>query len=199
MNCRSFREILVDFVRDPQFAGANGEVLAHLKACDACSREAQQQADLSALLKRYRDAAENRTAPESLEHALVAQVRRRNRKTQYVHLLRLAAVLAVIALMGWFYRAEVSHFSKPETEQAAFEPTMSREQEMTTDFIPLYDSAGLRPAQIVRVRMNAASLQQFGFSVEDNSADQAIVADVVLSEEGTPQAIRLVRNVSYAK
>jgi hypothetical protein len=66
--------------------------------------------------------------------------------------------------------------------------------EATTPFIPLETPAPVTgSSQLVRIRMQRAALRTFGFPINEERAAERISADVLLGEDGTALAIRLVR------
>ena len=64
-------------------------------------------------------------------------------------------------------------------------------------FVPLtegFDPTEARDESIVRVAMSRSSLENMGFYLAEGneSEDQQVVADLLVSNDGTPQAIRVV-------
>lgn len=77
------------------------------------------------------------------------------------------------------------------------ENTASDDSEYTTNFIslPYADDLGtLEGGTVVRVTLSRAALASFGVPVAELSSTDRIPADIALSEDGVPQAIRLVEN-----
>lgn len=84
-----------------------------------------------------------------------------------------------------------------KTPVAATELAAAAEEkpEYATSFVPLPyadDPATLEGATVVRVTMSRATLASFGMPVAEFGAAERIPADIALSEDGVPQAIRLV-------
>jgi hypothetical protein len=48
--------------------------------------------------------------------------------------------------------------------------------------------------RIVRLEMPASALRMVGFPVSEQIAEQQIVADVAVTQDGTPYALKLVRH-----
>jgi hypothetical protein len=86
--------------------------------------------------------------------------------------------------------------SAPEERRRAVESAPSSEQSDTEDaFMPLPyadDPAALDDGAVVRVEIPRAALASFGLPVAAMEGDGTVRADLVVSEDGTPQAIRLV-------
>jgi hypothetical protein len=67
--------------------------------------------------------------------------------------------------------------------------------EYTTAYMPLpyaYDPSELEGAAVVRVVLPRAALVSYGLPVEGMGVRDQVTADMVISQDGTPQAIRLV-------
>ena len=73
------------------------------------------------------------------------------------------------------------------------------DSEYATDFVPLPyadDSAMADGGAVVRVVLSRSALASLGAPVVDTGDSNLIPADLVVSEDGTPQAIRLVAEAS---
>jgi hypothetical protein len=71
--------------------------------------------------------------------------------------------------------------------------------EYATAYVPLpyaYDPSGLEGGAVVRVVLPRAALVSYGLPIEGMGVSEQVTADMVVSQDGTPQAIRLVRQVS---
>ena len=61
--------------------------------------------------------------------------------------------------------------------------------------LPTFDPAiPIDHSEIVRVDLPGRALRLVGFPVSEEFADRRVVADVVLAQDGTPYALRLVQN-----
>jgi hypothetical protein len=84
----------------------------------------------------------------------------------------------------------------------AAEKTAAAENDATeyaTAYMPLpyaYDPSGLEGGAVVRVVLPRAVLVSYGLPVEAMGVSDQVTADMVVSEDGTPQAIRLVRQAN---
>lgn len=69
----------------------------------------------------------------------------------------------------------------------------------TSAFVPLpyaTDPATLEDGTVVRVELTRSALATMGMPVTDGGSLDTVPADIMLSEDGVPQAIRLVRSAS---
>ncbi len=61
--------------------------------------------------------------------------------------------------------------------------------------LPTYDPAiPIGDLQMVRLDLPGRALQLVGFPVSEDIADRRVIADVLLAQDGTPYALRLVRS-----
>ena len=61
--------------------------------------------------------------------------------------------------------------------------------------LPTFDFAiPIDHLEIVRVDLPGRDLRLVGFPVSEEIADRRVVADVLLAQDGTPYALRLVQN-----
>jgi hypothetical protein len=73
--------------------------------------------------------------------------------------------------------------------------TLADEAEYATAYMPLpyaYDPSELEGGAVVRVVLPRAALLSYGLPVEGMGVGDLVTADMVVSQDGTPQAIRLV-------
>ena len=70
-----------------------------------------------------------------------------------------------------------------------------------TDFVAYYpgaDLSSLDSGALVRVRVPSSALGSFGLQVAQDSDEEWVSADLLVAEDGSPQAIRFVRPVSQS-
>ena len=78
---------------------------------------------------------------------------------------------------------------------AGTQAAASDDSEYTTAYMPLpyaYDPSELEGGAVVRVVLPRAALVSYGLPVEGMGLRDHVTADMVVSQDGTPQAIRLV-------
>jgi hypothetical protein len=88
-----------------------------------------------------------------------------------------------------------SRTSQPDAQQDETAKDQSGDTESATAFVslPYADTpAALEDGAIVRVVLSRSTLASFGIPVADMGNEEPIPADLVVSADGTPQAIRLV-------
>jgi predicted anti-sigma-YlaC factor YlaD len=85
--------------------------------------------------------------------------------------------------------------STAQTAANAAQAAGSAESEYATAYMPLpyaYDPSELEGGAVVRVMLPRAALASYGLPVEGMGVTDQVTADMVVSQDGTPQAIRLV-------
>lgn len=197
-------------------------VLAHAESCSRCARLVTEVESLDAGLRAIAAAAAPLQASPSVEMAVMAEFRRqksasaRSRVQRQIAALSTAAaaLLAVgFSLHHWATHSGITPkiagvISKPaspavpaiapaagtavENSATAVDPDDS---EYATSFVRLPyadDPPSLDDGAVVRVEMPRAALVSFGLPVAAMESDGMVQADLIVSADGTPQAIRLL-------
>jgi hypothetical protein len=84
-------------------------------------------------------------------------------------------------------------------EESSAADSATPEQEEVTDFVAFYpgaDFSSLDSGALVRVRVPSSALGSFGVQVAQGSEEEWVNADLLVAEDGSPQAIRFVRPIS---
>lgn len=165
------------------------------------------------------------SAPARVETALVAELRRRNRRSMLIRVSTAAAIAATVLIGLWLARPEspaeptapvvALQTEKPVPAMVPSEPApvmaeappaprrsravpRRRVAEEAPEFIPVGAWQAYEPMErgaIVRVRLPKSALPGFGIAVSADRWNESLPADVVLGEDGSMRAIRLVSNV----
>jgi hypothetical protein len=196
--------------------------LSHAESCSKCARLMTEAESLDAGLRAMMAAAATEKAPPSVEAVLMAELRskraayRRSRVHRQVAALSTAAValLAVgFGLHHWAQRpigmpkvagpiqspgsprvAAISAAAGATAQDLTMEIDAG-DSEYATSFVPLPyadDPSAIDDGAVVRVEMPRAALASFGLPVAAMESDGTVRADLIVSADGTPQAIRLV-------
>jgi hypothetical protein len=90
--------------------------------------------------------------------------------------------------------------SHPAQKQSPPVEALDTEEEASFVQLPYADdSASLDGGAIVRVEMPRASLASFGLPVPDFGGNERVPVDLLLSADGTPEAIRLVSQINASQ
>jgi hypothetical protein len=138
-------------------------------------------------------------APDRVERQLRAEFRtriRRRRIRVWSSFAGVAAVAAGIALLLWVREAPkpVTGPSSAVEMQAA--APVAAEEEADASFYPLPQAEALpavENAMVVRVQLPASSLRLMGFPVDEESADAAVQAELLLGQDGLARGVRLAQ------
>ena len=215
IDCPQFEEALPDLDRPGTQGALLREIaLAHAESCSRCARLLTESESLDFSLHSLAAHNATRSAPPRVEAALLQHFRReksiaaRRRLRWQLSVLGAAAVLVlalgislhrgIIRFPGAAPDAGPSRESSATSQSADDDITrsgQSGEDEDATGFTPLPyadDPAAMEGGAVVRVVLSPSALASLGFPVTDDSDASQIPADLVVSDDGTPQAIRLV-------
>ena len=226
MDCTRFAEIVHDLERRGTEAHAvRQSALAHAETCERCGLLLDKVGSLDFALDALATQDADEQAPARLEAALLAEFRRRHAEAvrprtnlRWVALATAAAALLAlgVSLKYWAVRtpsgsgssapkanvAQVAPVARPGANadvRAPQDSAASEDAEYATNFVPLPyadDPGTIEGGTVVRVTLSRAALAALGVPVADVSSRESIPADIALSEDGTPQAIRLVASES---
>jgi len=218
MNCAEFRNVIQALAREETTGDAAlNSAFMHAESCrecDALLREAEQlTADLRSLAAQHQSEA----APARVEVALLGAFRQYHSSAFRVRkaggwLAVSAAGLAAAVLLAVLLAREPAGMSPesprapvaipresnrtvgPRSMWADYAMEGETEEEAAAAFIPLsasFDPSWLEGGAIVRVVLSRPALESLGMTVNAGSTGE-MVADMVVSNDGTPEAIRVV-------
>jgi hypothetical protein len=218
MDCLQFERVVHDLGRRRGLnPDVRDEALAHAESCERC---AQLLTDVERLDSALRLVAADQRADRPgdlargrIEMALVAEFRAvkkgATRRSVAWQAAAVAAAAVVLFSTGWALRhfAPASIETRPAVEEnggaTGSSPAASPQQtyaevaenENENRFIRLPsagDGRAMEDDAIVRAVLPRSELASLGFPVGDLSGTEAVPVEIVVSEDGTPEAIRLV-------
>jgi hypothetical protein len=133
-------------------------------------------------------------APDRVEQRLRAEFRilsRRRRVRIWASVAGVGTVAAGIALFGW---VRVSPRPIAVAVHSAVE-LVAAEEETDASFYPLPEAEALpavESAMVVRVQLPVSSLRLMGVPVDEERADAAVQAELLLGQDGLARGVRLV-------
>ncbi len=196
--------------------------LEHAESCSHCARLMTDAEALDAALRQIARGEAGNQASARVGTALTAEFRRqkmtlsRRRVQQQIAALAVAAVVLLvlgISLHRWTSPgpkiAPVANVAGNISSSPAISPVapanseqqdqeladQTNDSEYATAFVPLPyadDPTAVDGGTVVRVILSRPALASLGVPVTDPGATDRIPADLLLSEDGSPQAIRLV-------
>ena len=227
MDCTRFEEIVHDIERPGTegFAFRDG-ALAHAESCANCARLMTDLESLDAGLRAISVAAAGQQAPVNLEVRLMAEFRRQKmaslRWSVQHQIAAFSTAAAVLLAVGFSLHHFMGHPGNeaPGVAQVVHAPSspaagaagggtpqnsanlIDADDSEYASFVPLPyadDPSALDEGTVVRVEMPRAALASFGLPVAAMESDGTVRADLIVSADGTPQAIRLVRQASASQ
>jgi hypothetical protein len=209
MNCMEFEEIVHDLDRPGTHGVALRErALAHAESCARCAQLLTETESLDQALHAIATTEGEQEAPAWVESALVREFRvhksvaTRSRFGRHVAAFGIAAAVLLVAGVSLLrlhpaVKAPVDgQNNQPNVSVAATpNPSLQSAVESPSGFIALPyadDPDGSEGGTVVRVELSGPALASLGMPVSLASSSGSIPADLLVSDDGTPQAIRLV-------
>jgi hypothetical protein len=139
-------------------------------------------------------------APDCVERQLRAEFRKRSRRRRArvsASFASLAAMAAGIALLVWVREApKPAAGTGSVAVMPAASPVAVEEEEADASFYPLPEAEALpavENAMVVRVELPVSSLRLMGFPVDEERADAAVQAELLLGQDGLARGVRLAQ------
>jgi hypothetical protein len=223
MDCSQFEEVQDDLDRPGTPGLALREAaLAHAEGCSRCAQLMTDTEALDFSLQTLAMRDGDLQAPPRVEAALLQQLRLQKaaasgRKGQW-RMAALAAAAVVLLALGFSVREVAIRDGKTNAAKSAADHSalaagsraravasvevaenVPNDPQDATAFVSLpyaADPATLEGGTVVRVELSRSALALMGMPVADASATDRIRADIMLSEDGAPQAIRLVSSAN---
>lgn len=220
MDCAQFEEIVHDLGRRGSEAQAlREEALAHAASCRGCAQLLRETELLDEALRALATDARRLAVPPRVETALAEEFRRRKAALARLRSWRGVAAIGIAAAVLLAVGLSLNPWSgrqpaKPEApvQQPSPSPSLAPPETAalgetavavdTSAFVLLpygADSPEAGEGTVVRVLLSRASLASLGVSLSGLGDQESVLADLVVSEDGTPQAIRLVSEESAAQ
>jgi hypothetical protein len=215
IDCVEFGELLPDLDR-PGTLGASRceEALAHAEQCAPCAALMMEAEALNYDMRRLGAGSRDLEAPQRVEAALLAEFRRAKLDRPQRNWQRDIAILAIAALvllavgLG-LYRERTKLGAGAQTANATQNSNQAQPSQVVNvdhtevaenAFVPLpYSDDESQGGSVVRVDLPRESLVSMGVPVTGLNPGGHVVADLMLSEDGTPQAIRLVSQANQVQ
>jgi hypothetical protein len=217
MNCHEFRNLVHQLAREDASADAAVvDALAHAESCRPCDALLREAEQLTAGLRSLAAQHNFDAAPPRIEAALLHAFRQQHvpaprlrhvGRWLVVSTIGLAAAALLAILLTGYHPGAPSPSAPASTPRETNRPTTSprttwadyaiegeTEEQTAAAYIPLaadFDPSWLEGGAIVRVLLSRPALASLGVPVITGS-DGQMLADMVISNDGTPQAIRVV-------
>jgi hypothetical protein len=213
MTCEEFERVGWDAERDASLsAEERAAALAHAADCPACAAMEDSWRAAKMELRAFSAATEAAQTPARVEMRLRQEFRTRHRSLRVRRtavraswvLATAAVIFSTVTWINWRdgqrnAQANLSHVGAIPTATPSDAAAASAEALVADnnggDFTPLpgsmvFDSDD---ASIMRVRMQRGSLSALGLPVNEEQASDWIQVDLLVTDDGLPQAVRLSR------
>jgi hypothetical protein len=205
MNCEEYAAVAWGAEHDSAFTPAQAiDAREHLSVCSACAALAESWNAARSELRDLADITSVDGAPARVEMRLRQEFRTRHRtmKTRRVGMVAawgLAAAALVVGAVNWSNWHSTHITPKPDAvTNVAAQASPSSDSTLVADngeneftALPGAIYAGNDDAEVVRVRMQRGSLGALGFPVNEDRASEWIQVDLLVGNDGLPQAVRV--------
>jgi len=218
MNCEQFGDIVHDLLRNEALDTVLIEdAFVHAESCHGCDELLEEVESLTASLHSLAALHASEQASPSVENNLLREFKQKHataRPSLYRRLLVSAVVwtaaAAILLLSVALLRRHAPPVSalrqpaigaalpkisaEPDSSPAASGESSADSENTAGLFVPLsdaFDVSSLDDATVVRVVLSRSAIESFGLPINE-SGDNQVIADLVLADDGIPQAIRVV-------
>ena len=208
----------LDLRRGPEDSALRQAVLEHLQQCPQCAALHENLQTLQTDLRYVALETKDAETPSRVEMRLMQEFRARHktektRRFARVSAWSLAAAAVVVAAVSWTTRRHEHGLSAfwidtPPTRVTPTNPNTSPSltqaeglvvgdtlmaSSTSGDFtlLPGSTPSPMGDATVVRVQMQRGALEALGFTVNEEHAADLIQVDLLVGDDGLPQAVRL--------
>jgi hypothetical protein len=211
MNCEEFELLGLDVNRNGATPEERAAALEHVLRCSRCSRLVESWQEARAELLLLGDATREAQAPARVEIRLRQEFRARrrpfffHRRTVVVTAWAMAAAVLIAVGLSWENWLQHRPAHTPAVPPVAtVTPGASESENLlvadgdTGSFTLLPGSLPLdmNDAAVMQVRMQRGALGSLGLPVDQERASDWIRVDLLVGEDGVPQAVRLHQDQS---
>ena len=218
MNCEQVEAIVLDLGRDTDADPLErAAAVAHLSHCSRCAALQESWETAREELRALGEETLEARAPARVEMRLLQEFRTRHRtmvvrRTAVVAAWALAAAAILVGAVGTWNWQQLRHLEEEKQKlvaQIPLETTGTAAQNQgsanpSAGFSSADDSGEFTPlpgttldetdeAAILRVRMQRGSLGVLGLPVNEERAGEWIQVDLLVGNDGLPQAVRLAQ------
>ncbi|HUI73673.1 MAG TPA: hypothetical protein VLX32_01945 [Candidatus Acidoferrum sp.] len=206
MNCDEFENLGLDLNQSGADAEQRAAALDHLRHCSHCAGLVESWEEARAELFLLGDATREAQTPLRVEMRLRQEFRAQRRPSVFYRRTALVAAwsLAVVTLVAGAWNWESWRHQQPKkpaitpvatngTQQVAAPNDVLLADSDTSAFIPLPGTIPIESgdASVMQVRMQRGALSALGLPVDQEHVSDWIRVDLLVAEDGVPQAVRL--------
>lgn len=212
MNCEEFESIGLDAVSGKTTLSERSAALEHAGKCAKCAALVDSWESARAELVVFAEATETAQAPARVQMRLLQELRAQKRPHEFYRRTGIitswglaAAALIIVAITWQNWRKGVQHppQMKNDATLSASDASSSEQNSLVADednggftLLPGALQIASDSDSIYQVRMQRASLSALGFPVSGEGAADWVNVDLLVSDDGTPQGVRLHQDAS---
>ena len=211
MNCDEFEIFGLDMNRSGATPEQRAAASEHLQHCSRCAALVESWEELKPDLLLLRDSAREAQAPLRVEMRLRQEFRTRrrpplvSRRAALVAGWGLAAAVLIVGGLDWVnWRHEKQPNLLKPTVLTKESPDVAGENKLLVadsddgafTLLPGSLPTDTEDAAVMQVRMQRGALGAFGLPVDPERASDWIRVDLLVGEDGTPEAVRLHQDVA---
>ena len=217
MTCEEFELVGLDLETIREDDPAHSAAREHLRSCPRCAALHENWQTLRADLHAVGAETQEAEAPARVEMRLRQEFRTRHktvkaRRAAVFAVWTLAAAAVVLAAVSWVnWRHENGKGSTPSAVNSAQDVNMNKTTPAGPELgetIVASNDAGeftllpgsfpgmLEDATVVRVQMQRGALSALGLTVNEERAADLIQVDLLVGDDGQPQALRLAQTTN---
>jgi len=217
MTCEEFELAGLDLETMQEDDAVHSAAREHLRSCQRCAALHENWQTLRADLRAVGAETQEAEAPARVEMRLRQEFRTRHKTLKVRRAATyagwtLAAAAVVVAAVSWVnWRHENGKGSAPSAVNSAqgvnINKTMPAGPELGETIIAANDAGEftllpgsfpgvLEDATVVRVQMQRGALSALGLTVNEERAADLIQVDLVVGDDGQPQALRLAETTN---
>jgi predicted anti-sigma-YlaC factor YlaD len=184
----------------------------HMRNCPHCAALQENWQELRADLRLLGHETSEASAPSRIEMRLRHDFRTKHTTMKARHaavaatwaLAAAAVLVAVVSLAYWRHEQKpvagnpaagrTQIVAPPKTAQQVDESVVASNDSSEFTFLPGSMPSPMDDATVVRVGMQRAALGALGLTVDEEHAADWIQVDVLVGDDGQPQAVRLSQN-----
>jgi hypothetical protein len=211
MNCEEFEIVGIDTDRDLGLTAAQREAAEeHAWNCPRCAALQESWAAASAELRTFAASTQTANTPERVEMRLRREFRTlhhtmKTKRIAAVTSWALAGAAMLVGAISWYnwHRSLLSAVSPHSDVRSSASSTKPAGGNESQTLLASHDSGftqlpgalltDVEDTSVVRVRMPRGALGSLGLPVSEETASDWIQVDLLVTDDGQPQAIRLLQ------
>ena len=193
MNCQEWSVEMLEYANTGRVTGA--EFQQHVRACARCNERWEDERFLTAQFRSIREAAAGLRPSDGGRAATMREFARSHRRMfvpSFKWMMSAAAVLLLVIVLGSLWRTRSVDQGSPES--AALMSVLGEDEFVAVPFAPPLAAGEF--VTVVRMELRPAALARMGMDVDVTAAND-IPADVLVGQDGSPRAVRVLDEVQF--